>query len=639
MTTKQVFGALRLAMTAAILAILSVAPAPAQDQDLSGGEGSGISPPLARVPAPTANKCAVPLPEGELWLPQEIWAWEERLCLGERADMRLYFQTRLNRQLACDPYRPEAWPPESVLTSRFLEAIVRHPGYLRVVEGTDIEMIGYQDLLPDRGIEIFCAHFRTGLNLENAHMRKPLIIGLSRFENAVNLRRFVSDSFITFYRSDFESFVVAYAADIDDDFLIESGNVFKGPVNLVNAKTGGNLSIKSSILHRNMDAENVNVGGSLRLFENSQFSGVDLRRARVGNVLDLSESQFTGLFQADAMEVGGFVHIRRGATFDDVSMISASVKGSMDTVGAKFNGLLSAYGINIGGSLFLRGGATFHDVNLSSAVIGGSMELRGSEYLGRLDLTNARIEHELQVASPLPADLQTDERQNYEPPRWGDQSELILRNLSIEALQDTAEAWDNLDGRLDLVGFTYLQLGGLRATRDSILAARSPAWMLDWLAKQKDRAEIYQPQPYEQLAKVLREGGWIEKSADVLIARGNYQLMHPTTPWATKVWLAVKWAVIGYGLEVWLSIVWLIGLQVIGTFVMGLSKQGREIGWVRSAFYSIDTSMPFVDLNPVTHNELSDNSSQGMKFYFGAQRVIGLILVTFLAAGMSGLTQ
>ena len=211
--------------------------------------------------------------------------------------------------------------------------------------------------------------------------------------------------------------------------------------------------------------------------------------------------------------------------------------------------------------------------------------------------------------------------------------------MRAEALQDTDESWDKLEGRLDLVGFTYQQLGGLRSTRGDMLAARPVEWMLDWLGKQKDRAEIYQPQPYEQLAKVLRAGGWIEKADDVLIARNNYQLLHPTTTWATKVWMAVKWAVIGYGLEVWLSIVWLIGLQVVGTLVLVASPVGREIGWVRSAFYSIDSSVPFVELNPLVHNELSEQSPQSLKYYFAVHRILGLILVTFLAAGMSGLTN
>ena len=182
-------------------------------------------------------------------------------------------------------------------------------------------------------------------------------------------------------------------------------------------------------------------------------------------------------------------------------------------------------------------------------------------------------------------------------------------------------------------------MGGLRSTRDDILAARPIEWILTWLGKQKDRAEVYQPQPYEQLAKVLRSGGWIDKADDVLIARNDYQLLHPTTPWATKAWMAVKWALIGYGLEVWLSIVWLFGLQIVSTIVMAKSPIGRDIGWMRSAFYSIDTSMPFVELNPLVHNELSEQSPQVLKYYFAVHRILGLILVTFLAAGMSGLTS
>ena len=93
--------------------------------------------------------------------------------------------------------------------------------------------------------------------------------------------------------------------------------------------------------------------------------------------------------------------------------------------------------------------------------------------------------------------------------QWQKGAKLILRNAQVGALQDLPEAWPD---HLELDGFTYQRLGGFAATGENDRATRPVSWLKKWLQKQ----ESYSPQPYEQLASVLRKAGYMSMARDIL---------------------------------------------------------------------------------------------------------------------------
>ena len=90
---------------------------------------------------------------------------------------------------------------------------------------------------------------------------------------------------------------------------------------------------------------------------------------------------------------------------------------------------------------------------------------------------------------------------------------LILTHASIGSLVDEVSAWPD-DGMLELDGFTYESIGGPTTPTD----AKS---RLEWLNLQSDEDLTYdfKPQPYEQLAKALRQMGHTTDARLVNIAK------------------------------------------------------------------------------------------------------------------------
>ena len=90
---------------------------------------------------------------------------------------------------------------------------------------------------------------------------------------------------------------------------------------------------------------------------------------------------------------------------------------------------------------------------------------------------------------------------------------LDLRNATTGTLWDERGSWPT-KGSLFLHGFVY---DGIYDKATIRVDER-----LDWLHRQPD--DRYRAQPYEQLAKVLRESGHDEAAKRILIAKGEERL-------------------------------------------------------------------------------------------------------------------
>ena len=203
-------------------------------------------------------------------------------------------------------------------------------------------------------------------------------------------------------------------------------------------------------------------------------------------------------------------------------------------------------------------------------------------------------------------------------------------------LNDLKNAWGLQPDHLDLVGFTYDRLGGLNATSASAMSARSIEWLKGWLAKQDGFEKFYNPQPFEQLAKVLRQSGYPGKAVAILIAARDHERDSPATPWLTQVKLWVLWGLIGYGYHNWIAVFWFAALTGLGTWVCGMSPFGRRMRAVQRYWYSFDMALPLIALNK-RHEAAKLTGRVVVYFYF--HKLAGFVLVSFLVAGLSGLTK
>lgn len=474
---------------------------------------------------------------------------------------------------SCDPANYRDWPETRKLSTEFLDTILNREPY--------------RSALHRSGVRINCALFSKPVNLSNMKLERPLVL---------------------------------------------TGSVFVADLSLISARISGALNLDGSKVNGRFAADNLSVGGNFSIRRKASFKRMRLTGAKVGGWMRLSGIRVDDVFDAERIQVEGSLLIDRQALFkQEVRLVSARIGGELRADQSIFEGLFSAARIRVAESLFMRD-ASFKDIRLIGAEIGGSLHLRKGIFDGDFDLTSASVADELQLNTPPGKDA---EPRDYGPPRWADGARLILRNTRVGALNDTTDSWNGVT--LDLVGFTYARLGGLRATKDSILAARPTDWLLEnWLAKQEGFNESFIPQPFEQLAKVLEESGYPVSANEVRLAKLNHWRDSPRTATLTKVNLWLQYVLIGYGYRNWLAVLWFVGLVGLGAWVCGRSPAGREMRRSERFWYSVDIAVPVFDLDK-THAAIKLSEPGTVYFYF--HKAAGFVLISFVIAGLSGLTK
>ena len=197
--------------------------------------------------------------------------------------------------------------------------------------------------------------------------------------------------------------------------------------------------------------------------------------------------------------------------------------------------------------------------NLTFLSVGSNLEIQGA-VLRRLDLTGTQIEQTLRLSK---SGVPNIEWKNYEledetpqPPK------LTLKNAKVDVLQDTEKSWpDHLE--LELEGFTFNHLAGPGLNGQEMPHQRGSDWFVDWLKAD----ETYSPQPYRQLAGVLRTAGLEEMANDILFASRERMLRESS--WREAKWWALGALKIfigyGYGWRIFVvPLVWIVVLVGIG---------------------------------------------------------------------------
>jgi hypothetical protein len=577
------------------------------------GPARAVDGPKPDEPAfPGQMECHVKLPGGG-WKPQEKWAWN-RICLGKIVNLSWFKDEAQDiAPYECDTKQAKSWPSHSVLSDRFLQLIVRHSRYSRLIQ--------------DSGVRIRCAKYENWINLSNARLDWPIGLHGSVFERGVDISDLVSVSTLSFVRSTFDGPFNAIRLEAGGG-LFMSGKASFQAVNLFGAKVGGDLAIAGSTFEGLFNADGLEVGGHLFMDGEASFQAVNLLGVKVGGDLAIAGSTFEGLFNADGLEVGGHLFMIDEASFKAVDLLGAKVGGDLAIAGSTFEGLFDASGSEIGGYIFLRDKASFRDVGLINVKAGGSLQIYGSRFIGHLDATGMSIKSELHLASF-----------GRSPPTWDDGARLTLRNVHVGALQDTKEAWNLKEGALDLDGFSYDRLGGLRSEKGSSMASRKKDWLMgNWLAKQRDYNTVFQPQPFRQLAKVLRVSGHTHKADDILYAMREHQRTLPSTSISEKIPLYASWALLGYGYTVWRAGIWFFGLVLLGASIAGMAPVRRGHGYWHRFFFSLESAVPLIDLSPL-NERYALQLTPGVDRYFHFHKIAGLVLVSVLVAGMTGLVS
>ena len=419
------------------------------------------------------------------------------------------------------------------------------------------------------------------------------------------------------------------SASVGGALLMAEGATFK-KVMLRGAQITGQLAMREATVTDTLDMASASVGGAL-LMDRATFAQVMFRGASVGDQLSLIDARIKGKLDMDSVSVGSAL-LMRATVFEEVILRGAQITGQLAIRDATVTGRLDMTSASVGDSL-LMDGTTFADVALGFAMIGSMLNLTGGTFRA-LNLTGATVEGELRLI--------TDNKSINWLPDSKDQSneiQLNLQNTQVGTLVDSPKSWPK---KIELRGFTYRQLGGAEQ-KDEPSEQLAPDF-IKWLG----RSKTFSFQPYQQLATVLRAAGK-SGTADAVLFAGKERERKNAKGWE-KAWLNVLWFVIGYGIGryTFLALGWAIFVVIVGWSVLICSGESQKhektvtVGEERTVgkigfWFSLDYLLPAVRLREAHYTKVG--LSCGVRIYFYVHQLIGYILVFFLIAALTGITN
>ncbi len=304
--------------------------------------------------------------------------------------------------------------------------------------------------------------------------------------------------------------LMAQGAKVNGPVFLQNGFHATGRVSLSGASIGGQLAcVNGRFDHPTglaLNAEGVQVTGHVLLNNRFHAKGeVRLLGASIGGQLACVKGRFdhpTGMaLNAQGVQVTGDVFLNDGfhAT-GQVRLAEASIGGNLACVKGRFENAdgfaLNASGAQVTGAVFLND--DFHAT--------GEVSLLGATIGGQLACVKGRFGKATGLA------LNAQRMRVTQSFLWRavtiDAGGLDMASAHVGDLVDDPASWPSGDGQLYLDGFTY----------DRISAAFTDApRRLDWLRRGTVWNGEFFPQPYSQLAKVLREMGHDSAARAVLV--------------------------------------------------------------------------------------------------------------------------
>ena len=649
------------------------------------------------------QKCKIPpMPK---WTKPEKWVWE-KICEGKVADFNKRPDSRLfypREQEDC-----ENWSDQT-LRSSFLETILLHEPFRSAIPRQGVRIIGacfpepidLSDALIDRPLTLSLSLFRSKVDMRHLTTSSFIALGGSTFNRMldmdsvtvggsllmgdeaefdyVSLERakvggdiIMSDStfngklYMVFVTVEGSLFMDTVDTKESDTFIllgvkvggdiIMSYSTFNGKlymvfvtvegslfmyknefdyVSLEGAKVGGNIDMDGSTFNDTLDMRSVTVEGSLfmgesglgdLLLENiNKFSIVLLNEAKIGSALYMDDSEFNGKLDMRSVTVGGSLYMRKKAKFGEVLLNGAKIGSALYIDGSKFNGKLDMRSVTVGGSLYMRKKAKFGEVLLNGAKIGSALYIDGSKFNGDLHMDFVTVNGTLMMQKAI----------------FEKGADLLLRhsNAGTLMLQDKEEHWPEIF-RLD--GFTYQGLDWVVDEVNHVDPSKHESgWFEEWLKKHKP----YSPQPYWQLASVLRTSGREDIADDILVASRNREWEKSEMLKGEGWGLFLLKIFINYGYGMWkvlLPLIWGSALVVIGVLVLDYTKErDRHEGEIHklldTMFYSLDMLLPIIRLRELHYKNVDLKTMARYYFYF--HKIMGYVLIFFLIAVLSGLAS
>jgi hypothetical protein len=394
----------------------------------------------------------------------------------------------------------------------------------------------------------------------------------------------------------------------------------------------------------------------ITLLDCAVADGLDLSFSNLASI-DLRRS-WTGAIDGQQALIHGDVLLRLGH-YDNVNFYRGAIDGNLDCSSGRFVGddPVSMVEATIkGDALFHQGFETGGLVDFRLAKVGQSLSFNHARFTGK-------------GVSGLNAERATVGGGLY----WVEitltpHTMLDLGAVHAGSLWDDAASWPAA-GNLDLTGFVYGGFSGGPADAES---------RLKWIHRQA-RSDLAQPQPYRQLALVLRQSGAEEGATRVEIARESALTEYGGLPLSERVWRMALRLTIAYGYRPLRALWWILLFVMVGTALFEWGYRARLITPTEesayesfcatgeppphyppfsSFVYSLENFLPVVDLHQETywrpnprHRRANDKPATAaeslretlpariLRWYLWLHILAGWTITPLLFAGLAGLLR
>jgi hypothetical protein len=610
---------------------------------------------------------AIPLPDGYPWTPQEHWAWA-RILRGEVADMS-DFDPGLDRTKDFAAWirgkddgagwkandevdgALKPWPDHRRLSATFLRLILFQPPYadararpwVRILSAEIIEPLDWMNQSFDAELWLQRCRFHNDVDWKYLRIGRVLDLSGSRL-----MKGWYADGIV----------VAGHLFCRDGLFVGEE-------VRLFGAKVGGQAEFSDAKLGSDFTADYIDIKGSLACDSGFSIEGtVSLIGAKVGGSVHFDGATLKGGLAASMLDIQGSLICSDKLTVNgEVNLLGAQVGRDLAFDSATLHGLMEASGLSVGGHMFLRNMTRLGDANFIAARVRAHVQLRQSTIEGVVDFTGASIDGELHLAKDAEKPA----------PKWGSEARLILRNTTVGALAGGVDSFPKpRKGALppmELTGLTYTRLGGLGAGNNKAgsLAEASHKQLIAWLEAGHAQRD-FTPGPYRQLASALVAAGHTGKANRILHAMRRHERDCEKSRWR-KFGLFMSGITIGFGYRNQYAAYWFTVL-VLAFAALGLNWNAvaglnpgaarsfafSDAGWNefgRWAGFSFGNSIPLIQLDKAHETFLAVEFVPGaasaeeperfvhqvpatIAWVFYAQKVLGFVILSFLAAGLTG---
>ena len=429
--------------------------------------------------------------------------------------------------------------------------------------------------------------------------------------------------------------------------LLRHGFTAEGQVRLYRANISGNLESDGSIVNttdKALDLEGAKTGSILLRYGFRAQGMVDIRQAAIDGTLECDQGEFINpdgiALDLDGTRVGSVLLRYSFRAEGTVSFQQATINGLLQCDGSHFitpagtalnltgaraqvvllrngfeaQGLVSLMEANIDGSVECDDGSFINSkkvaLDMERAKTGSVFLRKGFESQGEVSLIEVTIEGSLDCDDSVLANagsntinatrakirgsvfleaFKSDGSIDFQDAQIGDELRLSSGNWSADAALDLSSAnaktvlndpsgWPSKN-HLHLHGFTFDELH-----QNASLEAYDQR---DWIWLQP--SDTFRAQPFEQMAKVLRNMGREEAARDTMIIKNEDFGSHLGLKFPDVLWYHLLGPFTGYGYQPWNAFYWSLLFIFAGWIVFNAGyRSGLVTPTAKDAYRSPD---------------------------------------------------